>query len=224
MMSKKTISAAALATLITASGISLAMQVAALRKSAENLSAKISVLEEKASELEENIAGHQEAEWLLIEKINSGIESLIARQKQSAEKLQGSLRSISRKSDEHLSKTLDLNKTYGELLEEQKKKTLDTTAQDSAVSRMKEEADKLYSQKKYAAAYREYKKVLLYRSEDLESRLNKMKSLYYMNRTDSSSYKEILEDIKTLRLAGTLDEEADRIERLIHAEQEDANE
>lgn len=217
MMSKKTTGATVLAALIAASNIALATQVASLRKSAENLSAKISVLEE-------NIAGHQKNEWLLIEKINSGISLLLASQKQSTEKLQGSLASISQKSDEHLSKTLDMNKTYEELLEEQKKKTLDTTAQDSAVSRMKDEADRLYSQKKYAAAYREYKKVLLYRSEDLDCRLNKMKSLYYMNRADSSKYKEILEDIRILRLAGKLDEEADRIERLINAEQESANE
>ena len=216
-MSKKTTGATVLAALIAASNIALATQVASLRKSAENLSAKISVLEE-------NIAGHQKNEWLLIEKINSGISLLLASQKQSTEKLQGSLASISQKSDEHLSKTLDMNKTYEELLEEQKKKTLDTTAQDSAVSRMKDEADRLYSQKKYAAAYREYKKVLLYRSEDLDCRLNKMKSLYYMNRADSSKYKEILEDIRILRLAGKLDEEADRIERLINAEQESANE
>ena len=223
-MSKKTTGATILAVLLAASNIALATQVAALRKSAENLSAKISVLEEKASELKENIAGHQESEWLLIEKINSGITLLLTSQRQSTEKLQGRLDAIKQKSDEHLSKTLDMSKTYEELLEEQKRKTLDTTVQDSAVSRMKEEADRLYSQKKYAAAYREYKKVLLYRSEDLECRLNKMKSLYYMNRADSSKYKEILEDIHILRLAGTLDEEADKIERLINAEQESANE
>lgn len=223
-MSKKTTGATILAVLLAASNIALATQVAALRKSAENLSAKISVLEEKASELKENIAGHQKNEWLLIEKISGGISLLLASQKQSTEKLQGSLASISQKSDEHLSKTLDMNKTYEELLEEQKKKTLDTTAQDSAVSKIKDEADRLYSQKKYTAAYREYKKVLLYRSEDLDCRLNKMKSLYYMNRADSSKYKEILEDIRILRLAGKLDEEADRIERLINAEQESANE
>lgn len=223
-MSKKTTGATILAVLLAASNIALATQVAALRKSAENLSAKISVLEEKASELKENIAEHQESEWLLIEKINSGITLLLTSQRQSTEKLQGRLDAIKQKSDEHLSKTLDMSKTYEELLEEQKRKTLDTTAQDSAVSRMKEEADRLYSQKKYAAAYREYKKVLLYRSEDLECRLNKMKSLYYMNRADSSKYKEILEDIHILRLAGTLDEEADKIERLINAEQESANE
>lgn len=217
MMSKKTAGATILAVLLAASNIVLATQVASLRKSAKNLNAKISVLEE-------NIAGHQESEWLLIEKINSGITLLLASQKQSTEKLQGSLASISQKSDEHLSKTLDMGKTYEELLEEQKKKTLDTTAQDSAVSRMKDEANRLYSQKKYAAAYREYKKVLLYRSEDLECRLNKMKSLYYMNRADNSKYKEILEDIRILKLAGKLDEEADRIERLINAEQESANE
>lgn len=224
MMSKKTTGATILAVLLAASNIALATQVASLRKSAENLSTEISVLEEKASELKENIAGHQETEWLLIEKINSGITLLLTSQRQSTEKLQGRLDAIKQKSDEHLSKTLDMGKTYEELLEEQKKKTLDTTAQDSAVSRMKDEANRLYSQKKYAAAYREYKKVLLYRSEDLECRLNKMKSLYYMNRADSSKYKEILEDIRILRLAGTLDEEADRIERLINAEQESANE
>ncbi len=216
-MNKKTTGATILAVLLVTSNIVLATQVAALRKSAENLSAKISILEE-------NIAGHQEIEWLLIEKINSEITLLLASQKQSTEKLQGRLDAIRQKSDEHLSKTLEMSKTYEELLEEQKKKTLNTTTQDSAVSRMKDEANRLYSQKKYAAAYREYKKVLLYRSEDLECRLNKMKSLYYMNRADSSKYKEILEDIRILRLAGTLDEEADKIERLINAEQESANE
>lgn len=216
-MNKKTTGATILAVLLATSNIVLATQVASLRKSAENLNAKISILEE-------NIAGHQESEWLLIKKINSEITLLLASQRQSTEKLQGRLDAIRQKSDEHLSKTLDMNKTYEELLEEQKKKTLDTTAQDSAISRMKDEANRLYSQKKYAAAYREYKKVLLYRSEDLDCRLNKMKSLYYMNRADSSKYKEILEDIRILRLAGTLDEEADKIERLINTEQESANE
>jgi len=217
MMNKKITGATILAVLLAASNIVLATQVAALRKSAENLNAKISVLEE-------NIAGHQETEWLLIEKISSGITLLLASQRQSTEKLQGRLDAIRQKSDEHLSKTLEMSRTYEELLEEQKKKTLDTTTQDSAVSRMKDEANRLYSQKKYAAAYREYKKVLLYRSEDLDCRLNKMKSLYYMNRADSSKYKEILEDIRILRLAGKLDEEADKIERLINTEQESANE
>ena len=52
----------------------------------------------------------------------------------------------------------------------------------------------------------------------MESRLKKMKSLYYRNRTDSSKYSEILEDIRILRLNGCLDKEAAEIERIVTAE------
>ena len=47
--------------------------------------------------------------------------------------------------------------------------------------------------------------------------------LYYKNRADSSSYSEILEDIRILRENGHLDEEAAQIEKLVTAEREGLN-
>ncbi len=54
----------------------------------------------------------------------------------------------------------------------------------------------------------------------MESRLKKMKSLYYRNRADSSKYTEILEDIRILKANGLMDGEATEIERTILAERE----
>lgn len=46
----------------------------------------------------------------------------------------------------------------------------------------------------------------------------------YRNRTDSSKYSEILEDIKILRSNGHIDNEAAEIEKVITAEREGLNE
>ena len=109
------------------------------------------------------------------------------------------------------------------LLSEQKKKTVDTTSRDNAVESMRGDAKKHFAERKYSLAYSEFQKVLSYQNDDMESRLNKMKSLYYKNRADSSSYSEILEDIRILRENGHLDEEAAQIEKLVTAEREGLN-
>ena len=45
-----------------------------------------------------------------------------------------------------------------------------------------------------------------------------------MNRTDSSKYSEILDDIKILRLNGRIDNEAAEIERIVTMEREGLDE
>ena len=128
------------------------------------------------------------------------------------------LDSIKNRADAQYSQTVGMKKTYDNLLDEQKKKTVDTTSKDSAVAEVRKLAEKYYSEKKYAAAYKEFKKVLSYQNDDIKSRDKKMKSLYYMNRSDSSKYSEILEDIRILKTNGHFDEESAKIEASIMAE------
>ena len=140
-----------------------------------------------------------------------------------AGRIQKDLGEIAEKADMQFSRTVGMSRTYDALLSEQKKKTVDTTSLDNAVESMRREAKKHFAEKKYSLAYNEFKKVLSYQKDDMESRLNKMKSLYYKNRADSSSYSEILEDIRILRENGHLDEEAAQIEKLVTAEREGLN-
>jgi hypothetical protein len=140
-----------------------------------------------------------------------------------AGRIQKDLGEIAEKADMQFSRTVGMSRTYDALLSEQKKKTVDTTSLDNAVESMRREAKKHFAEKKYSLAYNEFKKVLSYQKDDMESRLNKMKSLYYKNRADSSSYSEILEDIRILRANGYLDGEATQIETLVTAEREGLN-
>lgn len=140
-----------------------------------------------------------------------------------AGRIQKDLGEIAEKADMQFSRTVGMSRTYDALLSEQKKKTVDTTSLDNAVESMRRDAKKHFAEKKYSLAYNEFKKVLSYQNDDMESRLNKMKSLYYKNRADSSSYSEILEDIRILRANGYLDGEATQIETLVTAEREGLN-
>lgn len=128
------------------------------------------------------------------------------------------LDSIKNRADAQYSQTVGMKKTYDNLLDEQKKKTVDITSKDTAVAEVRKLAEKYYSEKKYAAAYKEFKKVLSFQNDDIKSREKKMKSLYYMNRSDSSKYSEILEDIRILKTNGHFDEESAKIEASIMAE------
>ena len=134
------------------------------------------------------------------------------------------LENIQHENGEQYSKTVDIKNTYDNLLSEQKKKTVDITSRDSAVSKIKKDAENYYLQKNYVMAYKEFSKVLSYYNDDLESRLLKAKSLYYINRADSSSYSEILKDITLLKENGMADKEILQIEESIKMELEGLNE
>ncbi len=198
MRDKKFAATVSAMALMLASNIFLAARIASLGKA-------VSALEAKADGF-----GISLAEFRAHADIQAGM-------------IQEGLGKMAEKADMQFSRTVGMSRTYDALLSEQKKKTVDTTSRDNAVESMRGGAKKHFAERKYSLAYSEFQKVLSYQNDDMESRLNKMKSLYYKNRADSSSYSEILEDIRILRENGHLDEEAAQIEKLVTAEREGLN-
>ena len=209
MKNKEIVAFISIAVLLAASQAFTVIQTARCRASVEDLSARIvEFMTQTGTQLE---------------GVREEMRELEELQKTGTAGIWESLEVLSSKSDAQMSQTAGMKKTYDDLYEEQRKKTLDTTSQDTAVAQIKRDAEKYYSEKNYAAAYREFVKVLSYQKDDMESRLKKMKSLYYKNRTDSSKYSEILDDIRILKANGHCDKEATEIERIILAEREGLN-
>ena len=207
MKNKMTVVFIIVAILLAASQALTVIQTARCRTSVEELAARI-----------DGLIGNADTR---IDSVEEGINKLADREDDGRiSEILEKLDLLSSKSDTQISQTAGMKKTYDDLYEEQRKKTLDTTSQDTAVAQIKKDAESYFSQKNYAAAYREFVKVLSYQKDDMESRLKKMKSLYYKNRADSSKYTEILEDIRILKANGHCDSEASEIERIILAERE----
>ena len=102
-------------------------------------------------------------------------------------KLDVSIHDLYQKSDAQYSKTVVMSKTYDAILEEQKKKTLDTSEKDKSNIEAKKNAVALYKKGIFSASYDEFRKLTQAFTDDMECRLYKAKSLYYKNRADSSS-------------------------------------
>lgn len=143
---------------------------------------------------------------------------------EEAQNINEKLNLLMEKSDVQFSKTVKMKQTYDELLDEQKKKTVDISAKDNSLIQTKKMADEYYEKKEYLQAYELYKKLLVYWNEDLEIRKNKLKSLFYSNRSDNSHYSEILEDIKILKTSQFMDDECEEIETIIKLEKEGLHE
>ncbi len=116
-----------------------------------------------------------------------------------------------------------MNRTYDGILSENKQKTIDTAERDTNFIKAKKNALLLYKAGRYSDSYDEYKKLMQLHADDMECRLYKAKSLFYKNRSDSSSYMEIMEDIMILKQNGASDEEILKIEQSIMAEKEGLN-
>ncbi|MBP5359267.1 MAG: hypothetical protein J6Y69_08800 [Treponema sp.] len=198
-----------LAALLISSQVYLGLQMLRHKESLEALISRLDVQEE-------NVHAR-------LDMLDAEVRSLTEAQDQNAAKIHEELDVLSGKADSLSSQINGMRRTYDALYEEQKKKTLDTTSQDTAIAQIKKDAEAYFSQKNYAAAYREFVKVLSYQKDDMDSLLKKMKSLYYKNRADSSKYSEILEDIRILKANGHCDKEATEIERIILAEREGLN-
>lgn len=210
MTDKKSVALGAAVTIVLISNALLTVQIAVLKKTAASLSAGI----EEAERRDE----------LLFEKINEEIILILDRQEENQKEIKNELVMINRKSDTQFSKTVSMSKTYDAILEERKKKTIDASESENAFSETKKNALALYKNGSYAVAYKEYKKLSNTNGEDMECRLYKAKSLFYMNRADSSKYAEILNDIKILRQNAAADDECLEIEQSILAEREGLNE
>ena len=155
-----------------------------------------------------------------ISKINDEILIILSSQEENTIDIKNELAKINRKSDAQYSKTVVMSKTYDAILEEQKKKTLDTSEKDKSNIEAKKNAVALYKKGIFSASYDEFRKLTQTFTDDMECRLYKAKCLYYKNRADSSSYAEILADIRTLKQNGVSDAELLEIEKSILAEKE----
>lgn len=206
-MNDKTLIFCSLSVLLTASHIFMATHTILSRRS-----------------LLEALREHKDYLDLEIEAIRTEAHEFAEKQEGDILTIHERLATIDEKASAQFREVAGIKRTYDGILEESKKKTVDTTAQDTAIMQIKKEAEQYYSEKNYALAYKAFKTVVTYQPDDFESRLKKMKSLYYKNRADGSNYHEILDDIRILRSGGYSDAETDDIENSIIAEREGLNE
>lgn len=182
-------------------------------------------------DISSNLHSHVES----VDDYNQKINTLLIETQEKIEQIQDfqnnefiqikqDLNVIKYKSEAQFSKTVSMKKTYDDLLEEQKKKTVDTTAKDNSITQSRQKADEYYQKNEFLKAYELYKKVLEYQNDDMDTRMHKIKSLYYANKSDSSNYTEILEEINILKQNQMLDEECQEIEKSITMEKEGINE
>lgn len=212
-MNKKVMALVSLIALLLISHILLAVMIF-------NLTDGLSKLEEKTDKNEKTLAEFKEYVGLQISKINDGIVLILGGQEENAADIKNDLATINRKSDAQFSKTVSMSRTYDAILDEQKKKTVDTAEKDKTNVEAKKNAIALYKKGFFSASYDEFKKLTQTFTDDMECRLYKSKSLYYKNRADSSSYAEILADIRMLKQNGASDAELIEIEKSILAEKE----
>ena len=122
------------------------------------------------------------------------------------------------KVDGQFIKTSKMEKHYSNLLKEEKKKRVDSSGLDLDLQRIEKEGKYAFLSKKYQLAYSKYSKLLDFNSSDLNARFYKMLSLFNMNKSDSSKYKEILGDCKILNENGFQKERVEEIETFIKQE------
>lgn len=122
------------------------------------------------------------------------------------------------KVDGQFIKTSKMEKHYSNLLKEEKKKRVDSSGLDLDLQRIEKEGKDAFLSKKYQLAYSKYSKLLDFNSSDLNARFYKMLSLFNINKSDSSKYKEILGDCKILNENGFQKERVEEIETFIKQE------
>lgn len=202
-MNKKMLGFAAAAVLLAVSNAFMTAQALFLKK-------EVASLEKSLEEFKE--------------KIEEEIINLAAREEENKAEIKDDLAALGRKSEAQFSKTVGMSRTYEAILEEQKKKTVDTAEKDEAYLAAKKEAVSLYKKGAFYPACEEFKKLSEEREDDMECRLFLAKSMFYMNRADSSNYAAILENIKALKQNAAADDECLDIEKSILAEQEGIHE
>ena len=123
-MNKKVLATVFLAALLTVSQIVLIMQVQSLKK-------LINDLEDKTEEYEESVCDFQKKQDLQISKINEEIKIVLEKQEENTSLIKNELNLVKQKSEAQFSKTVVMSKTYDAILEEQKKRTIDTAEKDT---------------------------------------------------------------------------------------------
>lgn len=181
-------------------------------------------LEKSAFELESSLKKYFENTEIQIESLKKEVEQLSENQEKNKSLIVMTLSELKDKSDLQYTKTVGMKNTYDALLEEQKKKTIDTAENDTEFQRIKAEALLMYQKGNYVSSYEGFEKLVKLDFSDMESLMYKMKSLYYMNPADSSRYSEIIEIMRTLKINSAADKECIEIEKNVLLETEGLSE
>lgn len=181
-------------------------------------------LKKSAFELESSLKKYFENTEIQIESLKKEVEQLSENQEKNKSLIVMTLSELKDKSDLQYTKTVGMKNTYDALLEEQKKKTIDTAENDTEFQRIKAEALLMYQKGNYVSSYEGFEKLVKLDFSDMESLMYKMKSLYYMNPADSSRYSEIIEIMRTLKINSAADKECIEIEKTVLLETEGLSE
>ena len=181
-------------------------------------------LKKSAFELESSLKKYFENTEIQIESLKKEVEQLSENQEKNKSLIVMTLSELKDKSDLQYTKTVGMKNTYDALLEEQKKKTIDTAENDTEFQRIKAEALLMYQKGNYVSSYEGFEKLVKLDFSDMESLMYKMKSLYYMNPADSSRYSEIIEIMRTLKINSAADKECVEIEKNVLLETEGLSE
>ena len=181
-------------------------------------------LKKSAFELESSLKKYFENTEIQIESLKKEVEQLSENQEKNKSLIVMTLSELKDKSDLQYTKTVGMKNTYDALLEEQKKKTIDTAENDTEFQRIKAEALLMYQKGNYVSSYEGFEKLVKLDFSDMESLMYKMKSLYYMNPADSSRYSEIIEIMRTLKINSATDKECVEIEKNVLLETEGLSE
>ena len=181
-------------------------------------------LKKSAFELESSLKKYFENTEIQIESLKKEVEQLSENQERNKSLIVMTLSELKDKSDLQYTKTVGMKNTYDALLEEQKKKTIDTAENDTEFQRIKAEALLMYQKGNYVSSYEGFEKLVKLDFSDMESLMYKMKSLYYMNPADSSRYSEIIEIMRTLKINSAADKECVEIEKNVLLETEGLSE
>ena len=181
-------------------------------------------LKKSAFELESSLKKYFENTEIQIESLKKDVEQLSENQEKNKSLIVMTLSELKDKSDLQYTKTVGMKNTYDALLEEQKKKTIDTAENDTEFQRIKAEALLMYQKGNYVSSYEGFEKLVKLDFSDMESLMYKMKSLYYMNPADSSRYSEIIEIMRTLKINSAADKECVEIEKNVLLETEGLSE
>lgn len=181
-------------------------------------------LKKSAFELESSLKKYFKNTEIQIESLKKDVEQLSENQEKNKSLIVMTLSELKDKSDLQYTKTVGMKNTYDVLLEEQKKKTIDTAENDTEFQRIKAEALLMYQKGNYVSSYEGFEKLVKLDFSDMESLMYKMKSLYYMNPADSSRYSEIIEIMRTLKINSAADKECVEIEKNVLLETEGLSE
>ena len=181
-------------------------------------------LKKSTFELESSLKKYFENTGIQIESLKKEVEQLSENQEKNKSLIVMTLSELKDKSDLQYTKTVGMKNTYDAILEEQKKKTIDTAENDTEFQRIKAEALLMYQKGNYVSSYEGFEKLVKLDFSDMESLMYKMKSLYYMNPADSSRYSEIIEIMRTLKINSAADKECVEIEKAVLLETEGLSE